>query len=76
MKSTDIPELKVLSVSEKLLLVEDLWSEIAAELESLPLPQWHVQALEESAAEYKVNPIEGTPWTVVRARILARIPNG
>ena len=76
MRTSEIPQLKLLSPAEKLLLVEDLWQEIAAEVEALPLAPHLVQALEESAAQYAVNPSEGAPWPEVRARILARRPNG
>lgn len=76
MKTSEIPQLKLLSPAEKLLLVEDLWQEIAAEVEALPLAPHLVQVLEESAARYAVDSREGEPWHDVRARILARRPNG
>ena len=76
MKTSEIPQLKELTTAEKLLLVEDLWQEIAAEVEAAPLAPHVVQALEESAARYAVEPNEGSPWSEVRARVLARRPNG
>lgn len=75
MKTTEIPQLQQLSVAEKLLLVEDLWAEIAADVEALPLPATRMQALEESAAHYLADSQDGAPWSVVRARILARRPH-
>lgn len=76
MKTSEIPQLKLLSPAEKLLLVEDLWQEIAAEVEALPLAPHLVHALEESAARYAAEPNEGSTWAEVRARVLARRPNG
>jgi putative addiction module component (TIGR02574 family) len=70
MKLADIPQLNRLSVSEKLLIVEELWDDIAAQEGSLPLPSWHEQALAEDAARYQAHPTEGAPWPEVKQRIL------
>ena len=72
MKIADIPQIRDLPVTEKLLLVEELWSEITAKSDSLPLPAWHVRELDQSQAEYQVNPRDGSPWPEVKARILDR----
>ena len=71
MRTSEIPQLKEFTTAEKLLLVEDLWQEIAAEVEAAPLAPHVVHALEESAARYAVEPNEGSPWSEVRARVLA-----
>ena len=71
MKTADIPEISRLSVSEKLLLVEALWDDVREDA-GLPLPDWHCQALKDSAADYNENPREGTPWVDVKSRLLAR----
>ena len=76
MKTSEIQQLKGLTTAEKLLLVEDLWQEIAAEVEAAPLAPHVIHALEESAARYAADPNEGSPWPDVRARVLARRPNG
>ncbi len=75
MKTSEILQLKELTTAEKLLLVEDLWQEIAAEVEAAPLAPHVVHALEESAARYASDPNEGSPWSEVRARVLARRQN-
>jgi len=72
MKIADIPEINQLNVSEKLLLVEALWDELRGD-SSLPLPDWHQQALDESAAAYNDNPREGSPWDDVKDRLLSRV---
>lgn len=71
MKIADIPQLRDLPVAEKLLLVEELWAEITAKSDSLPLPEWHVRELDRSLADYHADPRAGSPWPEVRARILA-----
>jgi putative addiction module component (TIGR02574 family) len=72
MKIADLPQVQKLSLGEKLSLVEELWDEIAGAGEAIPLPAWHKQALEESLAEYRKNPREGSSWEAVRAKILSR----
>jgi putative addiction module component (TIGR02574 family) len=72
MKIADIPQLRDLPIADKLLLVEELWAEITAKSDSLPLPDWHVRELDQSLADYQANPREGSPWPEARARILGR----
>ena len=77
MKIADIPEIYQLSVSEKLQLVEALWDDVrdnsVRDNSRLPLPDWHRQALDESAAAYENNPKEGSPWGDVKNRLLSRV---
>ncbi len=72
MKVSDIPQLKNLSIPEKLLLVEQLWDEIAERSDQLPLPSWHAALLEESSHEYRAHPNEGASWPEVKSRLLSR----
>ena len=62
-------ELRHLTPVEKLRLVEELWDEIAASEDQLPIPEWHAQVLAEDAARYQKNPTEGAPWPEVKARL-------
>jgi putative addiction module component (TIGR02574 family) len=71
-KIADFPQVQKLSLQEKILLVEELWDEIAAAGEAIPLPDWHKGALDESLADYAKNPREGSPWDEVRKRVLGR----
>ena len=50
-------EIEGLELSEKLLLVEDLWDSIAASNAELPLPEWQKEELNRRYQEYqKGNP--------------------
>jgi len=69
LRITDIPDFAELSLSEKLLLVEELWDVIAKDENNLPIPAWHEQALAEAAALYAANPGEGSAWADVKRRI-------
>jgi putative addiction module component (TIGR02574 family) len=63
-------EIRRLTTAEKLQLVEQLWDEISASEDSLPIPAWHRDALAEDAARYHANPTEGSPWPEVKARVI------
>lgn len=72
MKLADLPVVRNAPLSSKLELIEELWAEISAKADSLPLPAWHLNAVEESAIEFEANPREGLPWSEVRGRILKK----
>ena len=72
MRVADIPQLRSLSVADKLQLVGELWDEIILQPENLPIPEWHVRELERDSAAYRTEPGEGRSWEEVKARILRR----
>lgn len=61
-------EIEKLSVSEKILLVEKIWDDIAQKQGNMPIPDWHKQILEEREAEYKKNPNDHRNWEEVRKK--------
>jgi putative addiction module component (TIGR02574 family) len=65
-----IPELRKLSLEEKLILVEELWKEIAQSPESLPPRNDHIELLKERLEHYRKNPAEVVAWQEVKAAIL------
>jgi putative addiction module component (TIGR02574 family) len=73
MSIADIPELRQLSRPEKILLVQRLWDEIAAESDDFPLQPWQEKAVAESLAEYNADPREGAPWAEVKERLISRL---
>jgi len=70
MKIADIPSLKDAPISSKLELIDDLWAEITAKSDALPLPDWHVREIDRSLSDYEANPREGRPWSEVREDLL------
>ena len=66
-----IPELKNLSPSEKLILVGELWDELAATPDAFPPREDHIKILEERLAHYRQHPDDIVAWEDVKARILA-----
>jgi putative addiction module component (TIGR02574 family) len=70
MKATELPTYQELSTSEKLLLVEEIWDEIASHPDDLPIPACHKAELDRRYQEYRRNPRQGSPWAEVKARLL------
>jgi putative addiction module component (TIGR02574 family) len=65
-----IPHFDELSSSEKLLLLEELWDDLADAPADVPVPDWHKRELERRYQEYLQNPAEGSPWPEVRERLM------
>jgi putative addiction module component (TIGR02574 family) len=58
-----------LSPSEKLQLVEDLWDDLAAAPETVPVHDWQKQELARRKANLLKNPASGSPWEEVKRRV-------
>jgi putative addiction module component (TIGR02574 family) len=70
MLKTAIPLFDELSSSEKLLLLEELWDDLAEQPATVPVHDWQKCDLERRYQEYLQNPSEGSPWPDVRERLL------
>ena len=66
-----IPELKSLSLGEKLILVGELWDELAAQPAAFPPREDHIRVLQERLENYRQHPEDVIAWEDVKARILA-----
>lgn len=65
-----IPELKTLSAEEKLVLIRELWDELATQPDSFPPRGDHIRLLEERLEHFRRNPSNVVAWEQVKARIL------
>jgi putative addiction module component (TIGR02574 family) len=61
-----------LDVSEKLQLVEDLWDDLAAAPEQIPVLEWQKEELARRKAAYLQNPDTYTSWEEAKERIRSR----
>jgi putative addiction module component (TIGR02574 family) len=61
-----------LSPSEKLQLVEDLWDDLAATPEDIPVHYWQLRELAERKARLMANPASGLSWEEVKQRVRSR----
>ena len=62
-------EFQQLSVEEKVKVVQELWDQIAASPESLPVPVWHRAELEKRQREWASSPDPGEDWEIVKKRL-------
>jgi putative addiction module component (TIGR02574 family) len=60
-----------LSPSEKLQLVEDLWDDLAAAPDAVPVHDWQKQELARRKANLMKNPASARPWDEVKRSIRA-----
>jgi putative addiction module component (TIGR02574 family) len=56
MRATEIPKLRQLSKPEKILLVEDLWDNIASDDSDVPVPKSHKDELNKRLARHTKTP--------------------
>lgn len=61
-----------LSPSEKLQLVEDLWDDLAAAPESVPVHDWQTEELARRKAGLLKNPASVVLWEEVKRRVRVR----
>ena len=61
-----------LSPSEKLHLVEDLWDDLAATSEAVPVHDWQKEKLARRKAILIDNPAAGFVWEEVKRRVRSR----
>ncbi|HEY5871294.1 MAG TPA: addiction module protein [Candidatus Tectomicrobia bacterium] len=61
-----------LSPSEKLQLVEDLWDDLTATPEAVPVHDWHKEELSRRKANLMQHPASGLTWEDVQRRVRSR----
>jgi putative addiction module component (TIGR02574 family) len=71
-----IPELKRLTPSEKLLLVSELWNDLAAHPTEVPVSREQIAELDRRMAEYRRDPNKVTTWEAIQKRILGKTLSG
>ena len=65
-------ELSSLSQAEKIILVEDLWDEIAQNNDDTPVSPALAAELDRRLEEFRRHPESGIPWSEVKRQILGR----
>jgi putative addiction module component (TIGR02574 family) len=61
-----------LTPSEKLQLVEDLWDDLAATPEAVPVHDWQKEELARRKANLMQHPASGRTWEEVKQRVRSR----
>ena len=72
MRIQNIPEIDRLSMSEKFLVVEDLWEHIAAQPSEVPLPASHIDELERRRHRQETHPGSLLSLDELQSRIESR----
>jgi putative addiction module component (TIGR02574 family) len=71
MVTEKIPQLKTLSSEEKLILVGELWDQLAADPAAFPKRDDHVELLEARLAHFREHANDVLAWEEVKKRILS-----
>ena len=66
------PSIFDLSPAEKLQLVEDLWDDLAAVPEEVPIHEWQMVELARRKANLMKSPISALSWEEIKGRIRSR----
>ena len=68
----NIAELRKLPPTEKLKIIEALWSDLADDEESFTSPAWHEDALRQTEAEFAAGRIEILDWDDAKKELRKR----
>lgn len=64
------PEIQRLSPSEKLVLVSELWDDLAAHPVDIPVTSEQIAELDRRMEAYRRDPMQVTTWEAIKQRIL------
>ena len=68
-------ELRQLLSADKLALATELWEDLTAHPEEVPVAQELIAELDRRMEAYCKDPTQITTWEVVKARLLSRTPD-
>ena len=68
-KTSDI---LVMSVEQRLELIERIWDTLVDTPEKIPIPSWHINAIDRALSQHEKDPLSGASWVEVRERIVKR----
>ena len=71
-----IPEVSRLSAAQKLLLVSELWDDLAAHPTEVPVSREQIAELDRRLEAYRRDPSQVTTWEAIQQRILGRTLSG
>jgi len=67
-----VPSVFDLSPAEKLLLVEDLWDDLAATPDAVPVHEWQIEEVARRKASLANNPASAVSWDEVKRSVRHR----
>ena len=69
MNTSIVAEALKYDISERILIVEDIWDSIASNPTALPVNEAQKMELEKRLKAYHADPDAGSPWEVVKERV-------
>ena len=63
------PGFDELSVDEKIDYLQSLWDRIAVSPETIPVPDWHREVIDERLRDLEADPDAGHSWEAVQERL-------
>ena len=67
-----IPDVNRLTAAEKLLLVSELWDDLAAHPTEVPVSREQIAELDRRMEAYRRDPSQVTSWDAIQKRVLGR----
>ncbi|MFL5331578.1 MAG: addiction module protein [Gemmataceae bacterium] len=67
-----VPSVFELSPAEKLQLVQDLWDDLAADPQNVPIHPWQIEEMQRRKENLLRNPATGLTWDEIKKRTRAR----
>ena len=67
-----IPNVNRMTPAEKLLLVTELWNDLAAHPTEVPVSREQLAELDQRMVDYRRNPGQFTSWEAIQQRILGK----
>ncbi len=67
-------ELRALPPGEKLRIIEELWGDFAAGVESYPSPAWHAEELRKTEADLAAGRVEVIDWNAAKRELREQFP--
>lgn len=71
MENVSISDVFQLPIEERIRLAQAIWDSVASSPDQVPLTAAQVKELDRCYDEYLDDPDEGSPWSEVKARLLA-----
>ena len=67
-----VPQVKAMSLAEKAQLYDELWHELEAQFQQMPISEEMIAAMDREMEEYRRDSSKGSTWEQVRERIRSR----
>ena len=69
----ELDTLHQLPLKEKLFVMEALWDDLSQVADSLPVPQWHQEVLDERESQIATGSANFIDWETAKREILATV---